>query len=154
MNKGQLPFGFDRPEDSPGFLLWQTTTLWQRRIKKILEWYEISHAQFVIMATLLWFEAHNYERTQVLIASWSKLDKMTVSKSLKKLAIFGLTSRSEHVSDTRAKTVTLTDKGKNLIKKLVPIIEAIDAEFFGKIPMDEQKMLLTIFSKLIKNNEG
>lgn len=55
-----LPFGFDKPEDSPGFLLWQTTMIWQRQIKRSLEPYDISHAQFVIMATLMWFEAHRY----------------------------------------------------------------------------------------------
>jgi MarR family transcriptional regulator, organic hydroperoxide resistance regulator len=47
-----LPFGFDRPEDSHGFLLWQTTMIWQRQIKQALEPYNISHAQFVIMATV------------------------------------------------------------------------------------------------------
>lgn len=47
-----LPFGFDKPEDSPGFLLWQTTMIWQRQIKKALEQYNVSHAQFVIIATL------------------------------------------------------------------------------------------------------
>lgn len=74
-----LPFGFDQPQDSPGFLLWQTSVIWQRLIKKTLETYDISHAQFVIMALLLWFEAHHYNITQTLIVNWSKLDKMTVS---------------------------------------------------------------------------
>jgi hypothetical protein len=30
-------FGFEVPEASPGFLLWQTTTAWQRLIKKMLD---------------------------------------------------------------------------------------------------------------------
>ena len=34
------PFGFDAPEDSPGFLLWQTTISWQRMIKQALELYD------------------------------------------------------------------------------------------------------------------
>ena len=89
MHKFNLPFGFDKPEDSPGFLLWQTTMVWQRQIKRALESYDISHPQFVIMATLMWFEAHHYDTTQILIVNWSKLDKMTVSKSLKKLVALG-----------------------------------------------------------------
>ena len=56
-----LPFGFDTPENSPEFLLWQTTMIWQRQIKKALEQYNVSHAQFVIIATLMWFEAHGYD---------------------------------------------------------------------------------------------
>jgi len=52
----EQPFSVDAPEDSLGFLLWQTTTFWHRLIKKALEPYGISHAQFVIMAILLWWQ--------------------------------------------------------------------------------------------------
>lgn len=143
-----LPFGFERAEDSPGFLLWQTTITWQRLIKKAVEKYQISHAQFVILAILLWFEGHNIDPNQVLLANWSKLDKMTVSKSLKKLAELGLVSRKEHSIDTRAKKVALTAKGKILIKKLVPIVEGIDENFFGKLTKQEEKSFIQMLQKL------
>jgi MarR family transcriptional regulator, organic hydroperoxide resistance regulator len=142
------PFGFDKPEDSPGFLLWQTTITWQRLIKKNLELHNISHAQFVIMALLLWFEEHNYDTTQIIIVHWSKLDKMTVSKSLKKLAAEKLVHRAEHATDTRAKSVCLTDKGKALVHQLVPIIEKIDSDFFGIIPEPDQQSLIRILRRL------
>lgn len=143
-----LPFGFERPEDSPGFLLWQTTMVWQRQIKKALEPYDISHPQFVIMASLLWFEAHHYNTTQILIVNFSKLDKMTVSKALKTLVVLGLVSRVEHETDTRAKSVSLTDKGKLLVHQLVPIVEGIDAQFFDKASKLEQQTLIQILGKL------
>ena len=143
-----LPFGFDKPEDSPGFLLWQTTMIWQRQIKKALEAYDISHAQFVIMATLMWFEAHHYDTTQISIVNWSKLDKMTVSQSLKKLVALGYVNRIEHETDTRAKSVSLTEKGKERVRTLVPIVEGVDSIFFGEASHKEQKNLIHIFSKL------
>lgn len=146
-----LPFGFEKPEHSPGFLLWQTSTLWQRLIKTALEPYDISHAQFVIMATLLWFKAHNYDTTQVLIVTWSKLDPMTVSKSLKKLAAQGYVERMEHERDTRAKSVLLTNKGKMLVHTLVPIIEKIDADFFAIVGPRTQETLIAILAKLARN---
>lgn len=143
-----LPFGFERPEDSPGFLLWQTTMIWQRQIKKALEPYEISHPQFVIMATLMWFEAHKYDTTQILIVNWSKLDKMTVSKSLRSLAAMGYVNRMEHHTDTRAKNVSLTKEGKAMVRKLVPIVEKIDSQFFGKASSKEQKSLIGVLQKI------
>ncbi|MDF3034581.1 MAG: ohrR [Alphaproteobacteria bacterium] len=143
-----LPFGFDKPEDSPGFLLWQTTMTWQRLIKKTLEPYAISHAQFVIMAILLWLEGHAYDTSQILIVNWSKLDKMTVSKSLKKLVAQGLVHRVEHATDMRAKSVSLTDQGKALVCQLVPIIEQVDAEFFGEISKPDHQSLIQILRKL------
>lgn len=150
-HKKDLPFGFEKPEHSPGFLLWQTSMLWQRHIKAALEPYTISHAQFVIMATLLWFKAHNYDTTQILIITWTKLDPMTVSKSLKKLALQGFVERMEHETDTRAKSVALTNKGKALVHTLVPIIEKIDAEFFGIVAQPKQNTLISILAKLARN---
>ncbi len=143
-----LPFGFDRPEDSPGFLLWQTNIIWQRQIKKALESHGIAHAQFVIMATLMWFEAHHYDTTQISIVNWSKLDKMTVSISLKKLVALGYVNRIEHETDTRAKRVSLTEQGKAMVRTLVPIVEDIDHRFFGHASDKEQKSLIEILRKL------
>ena len=147
------PFGFEKPEDSPGFLLWQTTVIWQRRIKKALEAYDLSHSQFVMMAILLWFNENPTGITpnQVLLVKQSKLDKMTVSQALKKLATEGLIERHEHQEDTRAKSVALTKKGKKLASKLVPIIEAIDAEFFNTVSGKKQKSLVNILNHLIQS---
>jgi len=149
-----LPFGFDKPEDSPGFLLWQTTITWQRLIKKKLEPHGVSHAQFVIMALLLWFEEHKYDTTQICIVNWSKLDKMTVSKSLKKLTDQGFVQRVEHATDTRAKSVSLTAKGKTLICQLVPLVEQVDAAFFQAVSNAEQQSLIHMLKKLVRANDA
>ena len=141
-------FGFEAPEDSPGLLLWQTTITWQRLIKKVLEPHDISHGQFVIMAVLLWFEEHHHESTQVAIARLSKLDKMTVSKSLKKLVAQDLVTRVEHATDTRAKSVFLNHQGKTLVRKLIPLVEETDAEFFGQVGKNDQQSLIRILRTL------
>lgn len=141
-------FGFDKAEDSPGFLLWQTTITWQRLIKKALDHHDISHAQFVILAITLWFDEQGAVVTQALIVSQSKLDKMTVSKSLKKLAADGLVKRREDEQDSRAKSVMLTKNGLQLITKLVPIVERIDERFFSSLKNTEQKALIQCLNKL------
>jgi MarR family transcriptional regulator, organic hydroperoxide resistance regulator len=146
----KLPFGFEQPEDSPGFLLWQTTISWQRLIKKALDPHDISHAQFVIMALLLWLEGNKHDTTQTTIIKWSKLDKMTVSKSLKKLSSMGLVVRAEHEADTRAKTVVLTEKGNDLVRKLVPLVEAVDEKFFRPISGPDQQKLMSLFKTIME----
>lgn len=147
-------FGFDKPEDSPGFLLWQTTITWQRLIKKALDPYDISHAQFVILAITLWFENKNQEISQSLIINQSKLDKMTVSKSLKKLVSHAYVKRLEHSQDTRAKSVHLTKKGKDLAAKLVPLVEKVDETFFGVINKTQQQSLINILNEIIAGDEN
>lgn len=148
----KLPFGFEKPEDSPGFLLWQTTVIWQRLIKEALDEYKISHSQFVIMATLLWFEKHDYNTNQSSISSWTKLDKMTVSKSLKKLILIKMVNQKESLSDSRANSISLTILGKKLIHKLIPIVEETDKLFFGKISEKNQKKLIAALNLLTKTN--
>ena len=146
-------FGFEKPEHSPGFLLWQTMVTWQRRIKKILDPYDISHAQFVILANVLWFEGIKQTPTQILIAKSTKLDKMTVSKSLKKLVAENYVKRAEHKKDTRAKSVSLTSKGKAMTSKLVPMIEKIDEDFFGVMSKTNQQLFIKILADLVSKIE-
>jgi DNA-binding MarR family transcriptional regulator len=74
---------------------------------------------------------------------------MTVSKSLKKLILQGSVSRKESQKDTRAKWVHLTPQGKNLVSKLIPVVERIDAEFFGKVPQRDQQNLIQILENLM-----
>lgn len=146
-------FGYKKPEHSPGFLLWQTMVTWQRKIKKALDLYDISHAQFVILANVLWFEGIKKIPTQILIARSTKLDKMTVSKSLKKLVTQQFIKRNEHQDDTRAKSVHLTAKGKAMASKLIPIVEKIDKDFFGVISSANQQSLIHVLADLVSKVE-
>ena len=104
------------PEEEPGFLLWKTTITWKSIVKKVLEPYKITHPQFVILALLLWFYSKRTIATQIHLVRMSKLDKMTVSKSLKDLAQKSLVQRIENLDDSRAKTVYLTSSGISLIR--------------------------------------
>ncbi len=141
-------FGFEKPEDSLGFLLWQTTMTWQKLIRKALDQFDITHPQFVIMATILWFQEQKKVSTQIMIARQSNLDKMTVSTAIRALVNLGYLTRAEHETDTRAKTVLLTVAGKRLISKMVPLVEGIDASFFGVLPVKEQRQLGASFISL------
>lgn len=147
--KKKSNFNVKNAEESSGFLLWQVTTLWQREIKKALEDVELSHASFVILASLLWFEEQNVEITQTTIINHTKLDKMTVSKNLKSLVLKGFVKRFENENDTRAKTIVLEIQGKEMAIKAVKIVEKIDRDFFGKLQLKEKSHLNQLFIKLI-----
>lgn len=143
-------FSVDKPEDSSGFLLWQVTNLWQREIKKALEQYKLTHSQFVLMASIHWLSIQKQEVTQVVLSDHTKIDPMTTSTVLRTLHLKGYVQRQEHLTDTRAKTVKLTDDGKRIIKKAVIAVEKFDSDFFSilknKTPEFNQ-MLLTLLSQ-------
>lgn len=144
-------FGFDKAEDSSGFLLWQVTNLWQREIRKALEKFDLTHSQFVLLASTHWLSLHNQDVTQVVLSSHTKIDPMTTSTVLRTLQNKGLLKRQEHSKDTRAKSVALTDEGKKIIKNAVVAVEKFDEEFFsvlGSKSKDFNKKLIMLLSNV------
>lgn len=131
MSAKDKTFSVEKAEDSAGFLLWQVTNLWQREIKKALEPYGLTHSQFVIMASIHWLTLHHEDVTQIALSSHTKIDPMTTSTVLRTLQAKGFLQRQEHSTDTRAKTVELTDAGKKIIKKAVVTVEKFDKDFFS-----------------------
>ncbi|HEU4496462.1 MAG TPA: MarR family transcriptional regulator [Flavobacterium sp.] len=143
-------FSIDKAEDSSGFLLWQVTNLWQREIKKALEPYGLTHSQFVLLANIHWLALHRQDVTQILLSSHTKIDPMTTSTVLRTLQKKGLLERQEHTTDTRAKTVGLTDDGKKIIKQAVKAVEDFDKIFFAALGEDAQafnRQLLTLLGQ-------
>lgn len=146
-------FSIEKAEDSTGFLLWQVTNLWQREIRKALEPYDLTHSQFVLMASIHWMTLHKQDVTQILLSAHTKIDPMTTSTVLRTLQTKGHLQRQEHLTDTRAKTVGLTDNGKKIIKQAIKTVEAFDKTFFRKLGEKAgtfNKQLLT----LLENKNG
>ncbi len=133
MKTANSPFSVAKAEDSSGFLLWQVTSLWQREIKKALQPFDLTHSQFVLLASIHWLTLLKKEVTQIVLSEHSKIDPMTTSQVLRTLAAKGIVTRAEHSTDTRAKTVVLTDKGKKLVKPAVNAIEKCDRDFFASL---------------------
>lgn len=146
-------FSVEKAEDSSGFLLWQVTNLWQREIKKALEPYDLTHSQFVLMASIHWLTLHKQDVTQVLLSSHTKIDPMTTSTVLRTLQSKGFLLRQEHSTDTRAKTVALTDNGKKIIKQAIKTVETFDKAFFAKLGDNTVRFNTQLLTLLEYKNE-
>jgi DNA-binding MarR family transcriptional regulator len=143
-------FSVGKAEESSGFLLWQVTNLWQREIKKALEPFDLTHSQFVLMASIHWLTLHKQDVTQILLSAHTKIDPMTTSTVLRTLQTKRLLQRQEHLTDTRAKSVGLTDNGKKIIKKAVKAVETFDKIFFATLGNKTQlfnEQLLTLLEQ-------
>ncbi len=140
-------FKVETPSESIGFLLWKTTNLWQREIKKSLKKYDLTHTQFVILATTYWLSMKNKNVTQVEVANFIDIDKMMTSNVIRKLKDKSLINREEHKVDTRAKVIKLTEKGVGILKKAVIDVEKFDDLFFGQL--SDKKMFNAELVKLL-----
>ncbi len=136
MKEIEKTFSVETPEESSGFLLWQVTNLWQREIKKVLEPLDLTHSQFVLLASTLWLMQNNEAITQIVLSNHTKIDPMTTSTVLRTLQKKGFLGRQEHSTDTRAKTVVLTAAGIEVTKIAVKVVEEFDRSFFQQLGSD------------------
>ncbi|TFH54041.1 MarR family transcriptional regulator [Actinomyces viscosus] len=125
---------FQRPEASPGFLMWRTALAWQRDIMAALEPVGLTHSQFVILACTSWLEEHGDSSTQVMIASQAGMDVKTASQVLRKLEQAGLISRQQDPSDARARIVTTTAAGRDVGARATRLVEDADEAYFAAMP--------------------
>lgn len=129
----EINFHFKSPKDSPGYLLGQLTMLWQRKLKKVLDPLDLTQTQFVLLAALGWLSKKSDAVTQIDIANQSNSDRMMVSKVLRTLEEKGFVTRQEHQSDTRAKTIRLTNEGETVLQKAIIEVENADLDFFSTL---------------------
>ena len=112
---------------------------WHSMIKKELKKMNLTHPQFVVLASLAYLSQDSNEVTQVMISKLSGIDVMTVSQILNLLEKNDFVKRKEHSRDTRAKAVILNKKGEEALQKAVPLVEKIDEIFFEKLDTDEEQ---------------
>ncbi|MCL4111389.1 UNVERIFIED_CONTAM: hypothetical protein GTU68_035766 [Idotea baltica] len=149
----KVEFQFQSPRDSPGFLLSQLSTLWHRKQKKILDPLDLTHTQFVLMATLAWLSKSSEQVTQIDIAGESNTDRMMVSKVLRTLENKGFITRVPHKSDTRAKVVRLTSSGTKVVQKALEKVESSDIAFFEYLKADLKRFNGNLWKLIAKNQD-
>jgi len=126
-------------EKSTGLLFMRVYNKWHFIIKKELKKINLTHPQFVVLASLAYLSQNGNEVTQIMISKLSGIDVMTVSQILNLLEKYYFVKRKEHSRDTRAKAVTLNKKGEEILQKAIPLVEQIDEFFFGKLNNDEEE---------------
>ncbi|MDJ0343438.1 MarR family winged helix-turn-helix transcriptional regulator [Streptomyces sp. H10-C2] len=130
--KPKLATGFTDAEQSPGLLLWQVTNRWQAAQRAALKPFELTHVQFVLLASLVWLQAEG-PVTQRHLADHAAADPMMTSQVLRALEARGLIQRLTHPHDGRARALVATDEGRDLANRAVVAVETCDATFFAPL---------------------
>ena len=137
-NSERSPFKHKKADDSPGFLLWKLIALWQGKLALIFGELSITQTQYAILASLLWFEQQHVLPTQARLVEHTKIDKMTLSKAIRKLEESELIEREPSTTDTRTMQVRFTASGRDLVRRAIIAVERADDEFFSCLT--EQQM--------------
>jgi len=122
--------------ESPGFLLWQVTNLWQRQIRAVLKDVDLTRVQFVLLASLAWLCRDRAVVTQSALAQHARIDVMMTSQVLRTLEQKGFIVRSAHPHDTRANALSVTPQGQQLAQRAIRLVEEADRRFFAPLGED------------------
>ena len=122
---------FVNADDSTGLALWRVTNRWQAAQRATLQPFDLTHVQFVLLASLTWLDST--APTQSELAAHAGTDPMMTSQVLRALEAKSLIERRPHPTDGRARLLAVTAAGTALANRAVVAVEACDARFFSPL---------------------
>jgi DNA-binding MarR family transcriptional regulator len=141
-------FPYSQPEEKIGYLLWQSSMRWQREADAALSGLGVTQTQFAILAGAAWLLREKKSITQNEIAEYARVDKTMTSRLIAKLESQGVFKRVSG-ADQRERQVSVTAKGRTLLKKSFAILQVSDTAFISSISRSEERDLSQILRKLL-----
>lgn len=138
-------------EKIPGYLLWQVSKLWQRKLNSALSDLKLSSTQAVILINVPRLTQEKRTVTQMLLAEVTKIDRMTISQSIRTLERKGLIRRVVASADRRAYHVELTGAGGSVAMQAVERIISAHETFFASLAQNTGEYV-TLTQQLITAN--
>ncbi|MGX5831510.1 MarR family winged helix-turn-helix transcriptional regulator [Mesorhizobium sp. 43Arga] len=127
------------PSESPGLLLWRTTMRWQRVMTAALAPLDLTHVQFVLLASAMWLGRDGEPPNQVQLAAQAGTEVKMTSDVVARLEAKGLIAREADPRDSRAKVIRVTPAGAAAAQRAIVAVETADAAFFE--PVDEAQLV-------------
>ncbi|WP_426571077.1 MarR family winged helix-turn-helix transcriptional regulator [Aquihabitans sp. McL0605] len=104
---------------TPGFLVWRLSLKWQAAVDRTVAPHGLTHAQYSLLASLRSMTWSGATPTQRELADQTGLDEIFVSKLIRTLEANALVVRSPHPTDARARQLSLTEGGIEVIDRAV-----------------------------------
>ena len=146
-------------ENRLGLLIWQTSNIWQSKLRKVIKDYNISLNEYLIIETIYKLKNSMEFISQINIAKNSHLDVAVVSTNLSILERKKLIKRTN--IDNRSKNIQITNDGLSIIKSLINNINKEEINFFNILGNETFNLIILlklllgkkIRIKANKNNE-
>lgn len=119
-------------ENRIGLLIWQTSNLWQSKIRQNIKNYNISFNEYLILETIYNLNKILKNISQVDIVNNSFIDKSVVSSKLTQLNHKKLIIKLIPL-DNRSNKIELTKEGVVIVEKVIEIIIQTENKFFNKL---------------------
>ncbi|MCT9079942.1 MarR family winged helix-turn-helix transcriptional regulator [Streptomyces fulvoviolaceus] len=105
-----------------GHLVWLLSNRWRTAVDQALAPLDLTHAQYVLLASLSGMERSGTRPSQRELADYTGLEALYISKLARSLESAGLVRRTRDAEDTRVVRLALTDAGRTTVR---PAIDAV-----------------------------
>jgi len=119
-------------ENRLAILIWQTSNLWQSKIRQILKNSDLTFNEYLILETLYKLIDAQDNITQQDICKNSSIDRSVVSQKINGLEEKKLLMRSQP-KDKRSYGLSLTNNGILLVESLISSVEKQESFIFDKL---------------------
>ncbi|HSX06475.1 MAG TPA: MarR family transcriptional regulator [Candidatus Saccharimonadia bacterium] len=120
-------------ERVPGFLLWQVSKLWQRRLNSALKDLKLTSTQAVILANVVRSTQQGNNVTQIMLSQLTKVDVMTASTAIRSLEQKGLVIRKVPSNNKRSYAIKPTQKGERVALVVLQRFVQAHVDFFSSL---------------------
>jgi DNA-binding MarR family transcriptional regulator len=110
------------PSPTPGYLVWRLANKWRTAVDQALAPLNLTHAQYVLLASLSGMERSGRQPSQRELADYTGLEPLYVSKLARSLEAAGLLGRTRDAEDTRVVRLALSGEGRKAVR---PAIDAV-----------------------------
>jgi len=124
-------FDIQTPQQSVGFQFWKLHNKWFKQVNQILKRYHMNHTQFVMMASIAWFEEQGKQPSQAQVSKLMGIDKMAFSKAVRQLETKGMVKREAGKADARIRALSLSKKACVVLPEAMKAVESVDRQVFG-----------------------
>jgi DNA-binding MarR family transcriptional regulator len=106
---------------------------WQRAMRAALAPHDLTHVQFVLLASAWWLGEQGEQPSQRRLAEHAGTDAMMTSQVVRALERAGLVQRLRDPADGRSVRVTITPAGRERLQGALADVEAADVAFFADV---------------------
>jgi DNA-binding MarR family transcriptional regulator len=119
-------------ENRLALLIWQTSNLWQSKVRQKLKESEITLNEYLILETIYLLQQQKINITQKDICINASIDRSVVSLRVSSLEEKKLISKQQP-QDKRSDSLILSEAGNNLINNIIDNIVELENELFNKL---------------------
>ena len=119
-------------ENRLALLIWQTSNLWQSKVRHKLKESQITLNEYLILETIYLLQQEKINITQQDICKNASIDRSVVSLRVSNLEEKKLISKQQP-QDKRSDSLILTAAGNDLINNIIDNIVDLENELFNKL---------------------